>query len=111
MCVVVINVLKPSEFNVESQYFIPLFYRISWFCGQHPRGDETSNQAQQGMTFHIILIFTFKFLPWKLDLSQYVKTNPILKLAVKWKPGQFSPPMKTLINLILLIVDIFDSHL
>jgi len=43
MCIVVINVLEPSAFNVESLYFIWLFNRISWLCGQHPREDETSN--------------------------------------------------------------------
>jgi hypothetical protein len=38
MCSVAINVLEPGTFNAESQYFIPLFNRISWLCGQHPRG-------------------------------------------------------------------------
>jgi hypothetical protein len=43
MCTVAINVLEPVAFNAESQYFIPLFNKISSLCGQHPRGDEASN--------------------------------------------------------------------
>jgi hypothetical protein len=34
MCTVTINVLEPGAFNPESQYFIPLFNKISWFCAQ-----------------------------------------------------------------------------
>ncbi len=40
-----------------------------------------------------------------------VKTDPILKLAARWNPGQLSPPVRTLINLILLTVDISGSHI
>jgi hypothetical protein len=29
MCTVAINVLEPGAFNLESQYFIPLFTKIS----------------------------------------------------------------------------------
>jgi hypothetical protein len=43
MCTVAIYVLDPGAFNSESQYFIPLFNRISWLCVQHPTGDEASN--------------------------------------------------------------------
>jgi len=32
MCTVTINVLEPGAFNPESQYFIPLFNKISWLC-------------------------------------------------------------------------------
>jgi len=69
MCAVAIHVLEPSAFNPESQHFIPLFNKISLLCGQQSGGDEASNggggatQAQQGMTFHLTLIFTFYFLP------------------------------------------------
>jgi len=53
MCTVVINVLKPGAFNAESQYFIPLFNKISWLCGQRPRGDEASNErGNSGPTGH-----------------------------------------------------------
>jgi hypothetical protein len=94
MCIVAIKVIEPSAFNVESQYFIPLLNKISWFCEQHSRGDETSmggaTQAQHGMTFQIILIFTFYFLPWEPNPFPNVRTNPIFKLVVKWKPGQLS---------------------
>ncbi len=31
MCIVVIKFIEPSEFIVESQYFIPLLNKISWF--------------------------------------------------------------------------------
>jgi hypothetical protein len=37
MCAVAINVLKPRAFNPESQYFIPLFNKISWLCAQEPQ--------------------------------------------------------------------------
>ncbi len=43
MCTVAINVLEPGAFNVESQYFIPLFNTFSWLCRQYPRGDEAWN--------------------------------------------------------------------
>jgi hypothetical protein len=34
MWTVVINVLDPGAFDAESQYFIPLFNKISWLCGE-----------------------------------------------------------------------------
>jgi hypothetical protein len=94
MCTVAIKVLEPGPFNAESQYFIPLFNRISWLCGQHLRGYEASTQAQQGMTFQITLIFTFYFLPWERDPSENVRTDPILRLDAKWEPGRFSPSIR-----------------
>jgi hypothetical protein len=45
ICTVPINVLEPCAFNAESQYFIALFNKISWLCGQQPRGDEASNEG------------------------------------------------------------------
>jgi hypothetical protein len=42
--IVVINVLEPHVFNLESQSFIPLFNKIPWFCGWHLGGDEASNE-------------------------------------------------------------------
>ncbi len=45
MCTVAINVLEPCAFNPESQYFIPLFDKLSWLCGQQPGGDEASNEG------------------------------------------------------------------
>jgi hypothetical protein len=40
-----INVLELDAINPESQYFIPLFNKISWLCGQQPSGDEASNEG------------------------------------------------------------------
>jgi len=84
MCTVALKVLEPGTFNAESQYFIPLFNRISWLCRQHLRGYETSNggatQVQQVMTFQITLILTFYCLPWERDPSENVRTDPILRL-------------------------------
>jgi len=34
LCAVAVNVLAPRAFNAESQYFIPLFNKISWLWGQ-----------------------------------------------------------------------------
>ncbi len=45
MCIVIINVFMPHAFNLESQYFIFLYYKISWLCGQQTGGDETSNEG------------------------------------------------------------------
>jgi hypothetical protein len=45
MCHVFINVLEPSPFDPESQYFIPLFNKISWLCRQQPGRDEASNEG------------------------------------------------------------------
>jgi hypothetical protein len=42
MCTAAINVLAPRALNSESQYFIPLFSKISLLCRQHPGGDEAS---------------------------------------------------------------------
>jgi hypothetical protein len=85
MCTVAINVLEPGAFNADSQYFIPLFNKISWLCGQHPRGDEASKceghgatQSQQGMTFQITLIFTSYF---------YHENRTFLKM---WESIRFS---------------------
>jgi hypothetical protein len=36
---------EPGAFSPESQYFIPLFKKISWFCGQQPGKDEASNEG------------------------------------------------------------------
>jgi len=53
MCTVAINVLEPRAFNPESQYFIPLFNKISWLCGQQPGVDEASNEEwNSGPTGH-----------------------------------------------------------
>jgi len=43
-----------------------------------------ASQAQQCMTFHITLIFTF-FLPWEPDPSQNV--GPVLRLNARWEPS------------------------
>jgi len=34
LCTVARNDLEPPQFDPESQYFIPLFDKISWICGQ-----------------------------------------------------------------------------
>jgi len=45
MCTATINVLAPRALNPESQYFIPLFSKISLLCRQEPGGDEVSNEG------------------------------------------------------------------
>jgi hypothetical protein len=40
-----INVFKLGPFNPKSQYFTPLFNKISWFCRQHLKKDEASNEG------------------------------------------------------------------
>jgi hypothetical protein len=45
MCTGTINVLEPGAFNPESQYFIPLFNKISLLCGQQPGGDKAPNEG------------------------------------------------------------------
>jgi len=45
MYIVIINFFVPHAFNLESQYFIFLYYKISWICGQQTWGDETSNEG------------------------------------------------------------------
>jgi hypothetical protein len=53
MCTVAINVLEPDAFNRESQYFIPLFNKISLLCRQQPEGDEAPNEGcNSGPTGH-----------------------------------------------------------
>jgi hypothetical protein len=48
MCTVTITVLEPRAFNLESQYFIPLFSKISLLWGQQPgEDDEASNEGVQ----------------------------------------------------------------
>jgi hypothetical protein len=72
-CTVSINVLEPGALNSESQYFIPLFNKISWLCRQQQRGDEASNgggcnSGPIGHDFNIYritLLFTFYFLPMR----------------------------------------------
>jgi hypothetical protein len=72
MCTVAINVLAPRAFNPESQYFIPLFNKISLLCGQQPVGDKASNEgateAQEGVTLRVILLY-FPFPSAKQILS------------------------------------------
>jgi hypothetical protein len=75
MCTVAINVVEPGAFNAESQYFIPLFNRISYpyLIEFHDFADNIQEgmkhqmggaaQAQQDITFQITLIFTFYFFP------------------------------------------------
>jgi len=46
-------VLEPGALNAESQYFIPLFNKFSWLCGQQPGEDEASNEGcNSGPTGH-----------------------------------------------------------
>jgi hypothetical protein len=53
MCTELINVLEPSALNAKSQYFIAIFNKISWFCGQQPGGDEAANEGcNSGPTGH-----------------------------------------------------------
>jgi hypothetical protein len=116
-CTVSINVLEPGAFNAESQYFIPLFNKISRLCAQQQRGDEASNgggcnSGPIGYDFNIYritLIFTFTFLPWELGSSQNVRTDPVLILDPRWEFGRFSPLVR-IFNLILMTVLIVDSH-
>jgi ABC-type proline/glycine betaine transport system permease subunit len=74
---------------------------------KHQMGGVT--QAQQGMNFHITLIFTFYFLPWELNPSQNVKTGLVFRLNAKWELGKFSPPMTTFI-LVFMAVLIIGFH-
>jgi hypothetical protein len=37
--------LNSGSFNLELQYFIPLFNKISLLCGHQPGGDEASNEG------------------------------------------------------------------
>jgi hypothetical protein len=94
MCTVAMNVLEPGAFNAESQYFIPLFNKISWLCGHHPRGYEASNvacnSAPTGHDFPDNSNIYFFFTPWELDPPQIVSTGPVLRLNARWKPGWFS---------------------
>jgi hypothetical protein len=50
MCTVAINVL--SAFNPESQYFIPLFNKISLLCRQQPGGGDASHEGNSGPRGH-----------------------------------------------------------
>ncbi len=44
---------NPPTFNAESQYFISLFNKSSWLCGQQPGGDAASNaRCKTGTTGH-----------------------------------------------------------
>jgi hypothetical protein len=70
---------------------------------------EGATQGQQGMTFWIMLIFGFYFLPWESDPSQNVKTGSVLKLDATWKRERFSSPVRTF-NPVLTAVLISDSH-
>jgi len=80
MCTVAIYVLEPGAFNSGSQYFIPLFNRISWLCVQHPTGDEASNGGGVlGMTLKITLIYIYILLQLESDPSQTVRTGPVFK--------------------------------
>jgi len=42
MCTEAINVLAPRALNPDSQYFIPLFSKISLLCWQQPWGHEAA---------------------------------------------------------------------
>ncbi len=73
MCTVAINVLALHAFNPESQYFIPLFSKISLLCRKQPGGDEApnegSNSGPRGHDFR--------------DNSNIAKLLKILELSVK----------------------------
>jgi len=62
LCTVAINVLVARAFNPKSQYFIPLFNKISWLCRQQPGGDEASkegcNSGSKRITVWITLLST-----------------------------------------------------
>jgi hypothetical protein len=45
MCILAIDVFELGPFSPKFQYFTPLFNKISWFCRQQPRKDETSNEG------------------------------------------------------------------
>jgi hypothetical protein len=117
MCIIAINVFEPDAFNVESQYFIPLFNRISWLCGQHPKGYETSNgRCNLDPTWHdfpnnsniYFLFVTMRTWPFSKCENQFdsqigcqVKTWVIF---TRW----FSLLMRTF-NLVLMIIVISNS--
>jgi hypothetical protein len=46
MCIVAINVLESHAFDLESQYFIWLFDKISWLHGEDETSNESATQAQ-----------------------------------------------------------------
>jgi hypothetical protein len=118
MCTVAINVFEPGAFNAKSQYFIPLFNRISWLCGQHPRGDEASSGgANSGPTGHdfpdnsnVYLTFsTMRTGPFSKcenrsgsQIGCQVRTWAVLTRRI-------STPVRTL-NPVLLTIDIFGCH-
>ncbi len=62
MCTVVINVLDLGAFNVETQYFIPLFNTISSLCGRQLGGDEASNEGCNSRPTRYD--FTHNFTTW-----------------------------------------------
>jgi hypothetical protein len=104
MRTVAINVLKPSAFNAESQYFIPLFNQISWLCGQHPRGDEASSAGcNSGPTGHAfpdnsniyLIFFTMRIGPFSKcenrsgsQIDCQVRTWAVLtrRSHLQWEP-------------------------
>jgi hypothetical protein len=67
MCSVAIDVLEPGAFNAESEYFIPLFNRISWLCEQNPnRG-------------------------WSIKWGAQLMPNRfVFQLDAMWEPGRIS---------------------
>jgi len=91
MCAVAINVLERSAFNAESQYFIPLFNRISWLSAEHPTGNEASNGGcNSGPTGHdfqdnfniYFLFFTIRTGPFPTCENQ----EPVR--FSNWMPGE-----------------------
>jgi hypothetical protein len=62
---VAINVLEPGTFDPESQYFIPIFHKISWFCEQPGRKEGMTHQMRGwnsgpiGHDFNSVVIWCF----------------------------------------------------
>ncbi len=99
MWTVAINVLEPLAFNSESQYFIPLFNKISWLCRQQPGGDEASNErCNSGPTGHD---FTDDFIMlWNVPCAGNYARIVWFKLIRSWMEMTSRKNLTTLISCI-----------
>jgi hypothetical protein len=88
LCTLVINIPEPGAFNPQSQDFIPLFNKISWLCGQQPRGMKhqmrAATQAQKGMTLRANLI----------DWSNWFSIGRVNRLVTEYLSTQGKPDQK-----------------
>jgi len=108
MWTVAINILEPGAFNSESQYFIPLFNRISWLFVQHPTGNEASNGGcnsgpighdfQDNSNIYLFVItmrigsFSRCEIRFGFHIGCQVRTWAVfpIQLSLAWEPERFS---------------------